>query len=187
MAGIDLQFFILNGPLRLLKKLSCLRNEPGNAPSFSVKKFVQFWCFSSLNILENSGVDSFDWSILCGKVCFFLIMDTVYLIGAYCVFLLGPFFMLLLKLYSFILSFICSPRHVLCVFIWWVTETGVELGLPLHLDLHTESILGEEWMSESIRVKSSHFQSAWEPLKWLGARVFLGFWSQSKMLRRGGS
>ena len=50
-------------------------------------------------------MDSFDWSILCGKVCFFLIMDTVYLIGAYCVFLLGPFFMVLLKLYSFNVKF----------------------------------------------------------------------------------
>ena len=55
----------------LLKKLSCLRNESGNAPSFSIKKFVQVWCFSSLNILENSGVEPLDWSVLCGKVCFF--------------------------------------------------------------------------------------------------------------------
>lgn len=54
----------------LLKKLSCLRSVSGNAPSFSIKKFVQFWCFSSLNILENSGVESLDWSVLCGKVCF---------------------------------------------------------------------------------------------------------------------
>ena len=50
-------------------------------------------------------MDSFDWSVLCGEVWFFLIMDTVYLIGTYCAFLLGPFFMLLFKLYSFNLKF----------------------------------------------------------------------------------